>query len=70
MSTLASDRPVYLPWKHIVVLQREVSLANIHQAFWCTLMMKSMPRLPKLVQYLANYVEVFGIKVESDLTQS
>ena len=27
-------------------------------------------RIAKLVQDLANYVEVFGIKVESDLTQS
>ena len=36
----------------------------------CTLMMKSMPGLPKLVQHLADYVEVFGIEVESDLTQS
>ena len=32
--------------------------------------MKSMPGLPKLVQHLAEYVEVFGIEVESDLTQS
>ena len=32
--------------------------------------MKSMPGLPKLVQHLADYVEVFGIEVESDLTQS
>ena len=36
----------------------------------CTLMMKSMPGLPKLVQHLAGYVEVFGTEVESDLTQS
>ena len=36
----------------------------------CTLMMKSMPGLPKLVQHLANYVVVFGIEVESGLTQS
>ena len=35
-----------------------------------TLMMKSMLELPKLVQHLAGYVEVFGTKVESDLTQS
>ena len=33
-------------------------------------MMKSMPGLPKLVQHLAGYVEVFGTEVESDLTQS
>ena len=33
-------------------------------------MMKSMPGLPKLVQHLADYVVVFGIEVESDLTQS
>ena len=31
---------------------------------------KSMPGLPKLVQHLADYVVVFGIKVESGLTQS
>ena len=31
---------------------------------------KSMLGLPKLVQHLANYVEVFGIEVESNLTQS
>ena len=36
----------------------------------CTLMMKPMSGLPKLVQRLANYVVVFGIKVESDWTQS
>ena len=36
----------------------------------CTLMMKSLLELPKLVQHLAGYVEVFGTKVESDLTQS
>ena len=29
-------------------------------------MMKSMPGLPKLVQHLAGYVEVFGTEVESD----
>ena len=29
-----------------------------------------MLELPKLVQHLAGYVEVFGIEVESDLTQS
>ena len=33
-------------------------------------MMKSMLELPKLVQYLANYVEAFGTEVESDLNQS
>ena len=33
-------------------------------------MMKSMLELPKLVQHLAGYVEVFGTEVESDLTQS
>ena len=33
-------------------------------------MMKSTPGLPKLVQHLADYVEVFGIEVESDLAQS
>ena len=33
-------------------------------------MMKSMLGLPKLVQHLAGYVEVFGAEVESDLTQS
>ena len=31
-------------------------------------MMKAMPGLPKLVQHLADYVEVFGIEMESDLT--
>ena len=36
----------------------------------CTLIMKSMPELPKLVQHLADYVEVFRIEVYSDLTQS
>ena len=33
-------------------------------------MMKSMQELPKLMQHLASYVEVFGTEVESDLTQS
>ena len=32
--------------------------------------MKSMLGLPKLMQHLADYVEVFGIEMESDLTQS
>ena len=32
--------------------------------------MKSMPGKPKLVQHLADYVEVFRIEVESDVTQS
>ena len=32
--------------------------------------MKSMLGLPKLVQHLAGYVEVFGTEMESDLTQS
>ena len=36
----------------------------------CTLMIKWMPGLWKPVQHLADNVEVFGIKVESDLTQS
>ena len=36
----------------------------------CTLMMKSMLELPKLVQHLAGYVEVFGTEAESDLTHS
>ena len=30
-------------------------------------MMKSMLKLPKLVQHLAGYVEAFGTEVESDL---
>ena len=34
------------------------------------MMMKSMPGLPKLVQHLADYVEVFGIGVESDLNKA
>ena len=33
-------------------------------------MMKSMLGLPKLVQHLAGYVEVFRTEVESDLKQS
>ena len=36
----------------------------------CTLMMKSMLGLPKLVQHLAGCVEVFGTEVESNLKQS
>ena len=36
----------------------------------CTLMMKSMPGLPKLVQHLADYMVMFGIEVNSGLTQS
>ena len=31
-------------------------------------MVESIPGLPKLVQHFADYVEVFGIEVESDLT--
>ena len=33
-------------------------------------MTNSMLELPKLVQHLAGYVEVFMTEVESDLTQS
>ena len=33
-------------------------------------MMKFMRGLPKLVQHLADYVEVYGLEVESDLTLS
>ena len=36
----------------------------------CTLMMKSMLELQKLLQHLAGYVEVFWTEVESYLTQS
>ena len=36
----------------------------------CTLIMKLMTGLPKPVQHLADYVVVFGIEVESGLTQS
>ena len=46
------------------------STLETHCQELCTLMMKLMPGLPKLVQHLANYVVVFGIKVESGLTQS
>ena len=42
----------------------------VYQLELCTLMMKPMSGLPKLVQHLADYVAVFGIEVESDLTQS
>ena len=35
-----------------------------------TLMMKSTPGLPKLVQHLADEMEVFWVEAESDLTQS
>ena len=55
-STTASGRQVHISWKHIVEL--------------CTLMMKPMLGLPKQVQHLSGYVEVFGTEVESDLTQS
>ena len=34
------------------------------------MMLKSMLELPKLVQHLAGYVEVFRTEVESDLTQA
>ena len=45
-------------------------IAEAHCQESCTLMMKLMPGLPKLVQHLADYVVVFGIEVESGLTQS
>ena len=32
--------------------------------------MESMLELPKLVQHLAGYVEVFGTEEDSDLTQN
>ena len=35
-----------------------------------SVLMKSMLELPKLVQHLAGYMEVFGTDVESDFTQS
>ena len=54
-STIASGRQVHLPRKHIV---------------WSCAHWWSMPGLPKLVQHLADYVEVFGIEMKSDLTQS
>ena len=54
-SKIASGRQVHLP---------------SHCQESCTLMMKSMPGLSKLVQQLADYVVVFGIEVESGLTQS
>ena len=36
----------------------------------CMLMMNSTPGLPKVVKHFADYVEVFGNEVESDLKQS
>ena len=57
-SKIASGRQVHLPWKHIYCQES------------CTLMMKSVPGLPKLVQHLANNMVVFWIEVESGLTQS
>ena len=50
-SKIASGRQV-----HLRILE-----ANCQELY--TLMMKSMPGLPKLVQHLANYLVVFGIKV-------
>ena len=55
-SKIASGIQVHLPWNNVVLL--------------CTLMMKSMPGWPKLEEHLADYVEVFGVEVGSDLTQS
>ena len=43
---------------------------EVHCLELCTLMMKSMLGLPKLVQHLAGYMEIFGTEVGSDLTQS
>ena len=52
--TVKSGRQVHLSWKHIVRC----------------LMMRSMSGLPKLVQHLVDYVEVFWIELESYSTQS
>ena len=53
-------------------LQVETSSPTLeaHCLELCTLMMKSMLELPKLVQHLVGYMEVFGTEVDSDLTQS
>ena len=74
ISQSVSDRPRWYISHHLKVIQGAFTGKGQRlQAYCqelCTLMMKSMPGLPKLVQHLADYVEIFGIEVESELTQS
>ena len=58
-----------MTWQKMLQQKRRCK-KSVDQIFRVVLMMKSMPGLPKLVQHLADYVVVFGIEVESGLTQS
>ena len=66
------DKLTYLrsTLSRVVHINDEVNTLEAYCLELCTSMTKSVPGLPKLVQHLANYVEVYGIKVKSDLTQS
>ena len=79
MEQSASKRPRWFINQHLASLTRSLPLQwKVKDCKWqtssptleahfqesCTLMMKSMLGLPKLVQHLDDYVVVFGIKVE------
>ena len=54
---------------------QQLQVVDMFTYLWSTLswvvhIEDEVPGLPKLVQYLADCVEVFAIEVESDLTQS
>ena len=55
--------------QRLQVVDKFTYILEAHCLELYTLMMKSMPGLPTL-GHLADYVEVFGIEVVSDLTQS
>ena len=55
--------------QRLQVVETSTPTLEEHCLELCTLMMKSMPGLPKPVQHLADHVEVFGIEMEADLTQ-
>ena len=54
----------------VQVIDTNTPTLEAHCLELCTLMMKSMLELPKLVKHLAGFVEVFGTEVESNWTQS
>ena len=56
--------------QRLQVVETSSPTLEAHCQELCTLMIKSMPELPKLMQHLANHVVVFWIEVESVLTQS
>ena len=58
-----------VPMVELVITGTVLSAPTVEVVITGTVL-SSMLELPKLVQHLAGYVEVFGTEVESDLTQS